>query len=521
MAGGLLNLVAGGNQSVLIYGNPQKTYWTSTYKCITNFGLQNFRIDYSGLRQLSLTSPSTYVFKVKRYADLLMDTVLSINIPDIYSPLHMCEIPYEFKWIKNLGAMMIQTIRFTIGGNLIQEMTGYDIVTYANRDLTSTQKAKWDVMVGNTIDFYDPAYAFDRPGLYPNAVYIDSLGSEPSIRGRQLRIPIPIWWGLNSQQAFPLISLQYNELQIEVVLRPIQELYTIRDITGLNTTKRIAPSMTIREHQLFYFIQQPPECIYELFPTSWNENIHISATYGFLSEQEQMVFATSQQHYLIREYRHTWFYNINTSDKVWLQNSTGLVLNWSLLFQRSDVKERNEWSNFTNWAYDYLPNNIVNPCVCGDPDYWISGPLRSENVKDIPLTIGILLDGIYREETRPATMYEKDQQYLTSLGSGYVTLPGLYAYNFCLHTSPFQLQPSGAMDLTVYSKIELELTTIQPPSNPDASYMVVCDPLTGSQLGVNKTNVQIYLYNYNLLVLEERYNVIRFVGGNAALMNAR
>jgi hypothetical protein len=29
------------------------------------------------------------------------------------------------------------------------------------------------------------------------------------------------------------------------------------------------------------------------------------------------------------------------------------------------------------------------------------------------------------------------------------------------------------------------------------------------------------VYYYNLLVIEERYNVIRFLSGNAGLMNAR
>jgi hypothetical protein len=77
------------------------------------------------------------------------------------------------------------------------------------------------------------------------------------------------------------------------------------------------------------------------------------------------------------------------------------------------------------------------------------------------------------------------------------------------------------MDLTIYSKIEIELTTIQPPLNPNASYLVVCDPINGIQIGVNKSNLQIYLYTFNLLVIEERYNVLKFVGGNAAMMNAR
>ena len=43
MPGGLLNLVAVGDQNVIINGNPTKTFFTSTYKTHTNFGLQKFQ----------------------------------------------------------------------------------------------------------------------------------------------------------------------------------------------------------------------------------------------------------------------------------------------------------------------------------------------------------------------------------------------------------------------------------------------------------------------------------------------
>ena len=79
MAGGLLNLVSGGSQNAIMYGNPQKTYWSSTYKQITNFGLQNFRLEYEGLRQLQLNTDTIYSFKVKRYAELLKDTFFVFN----------------------------------------------------------------------------------------------------------------------------------------------------------------------------------------------------------------------------------------------------------------------------------------------------------------------------------------------------------------------------------------------------------------------------------------------------------
>ena len=557
MAGGLLNLVGAGAQNVILNGNPQKTFWNSAFKRYTNFGLQNFRLDYEGLRQLGATTDATYTFKVKRYAELLTDTCFVITLPDIYSPVYPAVdqwVPYEFKWIKNIGAMMIRSIRFTIGGSLIQQMSGYDLVALANRDLTMTQKLKWDQMVGNVKELYDPANAFtERVNIYPSAIYTTPV-AEPSIRGRVLQVPIPIWWALNSQQAFPLVSLQYNELQIEIVVRPIRELFQIRDVT--DTTNRypvVAPNLNLPEHQLYRFLQSPPNytLTYASFPVNWNENTHLSCTYGFLSDDEKNVFALRPQHYLIKELHDTWFYKTAIADKVWLKNSTGLVTSWLMLFQRSDAAQRNEWSNFTNWPYDFLPYDVTpldllmtNSPYPGSYDFggiqveaatlgyglnangtesgiFSTGIARSENRRDILVRLGIMLDGAYREELRPVEMYKWQQQYLMTPGAGSAALPGMYCYNFCLSTTPFSLQPSGAMNLSKYSKIELEFTTVTPPADPNSTYLVICDPEAGVQLGTDKSAYQLYDYNFNLMVIEERYNVLTFVGGNAALMNAR
>ena len=556
-----MNLVSSGNQDVLLTGNPQKTFWTSTYKKYTNFGLQNFRLDYEGLRQMGMSTDTTYNFKVKRYAELAMDMYFVINLPDIYSPIFPPECgsattwaPYEFKWIKNLGAMMIRSIRFTIGGSLIQAFTGYDILALANRDLSPAQKAKWDVMVGNTSELNNPGYAFGRFGAYPNCTFSEFADAEPSIRGRQLRVPLPIFWGMNSQQAFPLVCLQYNELQVEVVLRPMRELFQIRDVLdAVNNYPVVAPNFNIAEYQFHRFLQTPPnsELVYATQNTSWNENTHLSCTYCFLSDEESKTFAFQQQHYLFKELHQSWFYHNAVTSKVWLQDTTGLVVSWMMLFQRSDVGTRNEWSNFTNWPYDFLPYDVTllpvlmenSPCSQGydfgtfqvepgtlgyglnpngtESGLFTSGEVSDENRRDILLRLGILFDGIVREEERGAEMYLYEQQYLASPGQGSSSLKGLYCYNFCLNTSPFVLQPSGAINLSKYSKVELEFTTLEPTLDSNASFNVICDPETGTPIATNKHLFQLYDYTYNLLVIEERYNVLVFSGGNAGLMSAR
>jgi hypothetical protein len=79
MAGGLLNIISVGENNVFLTGNPTKTFFKVVYSKYTNFGLQKFRVDYDGQRDLRLTEPSTFTFKIPRNADLLMDTYLVVR----------------------------------------------------------------------------------------------------------------------------------------------------------------------------------------------------------------------------------------------------------------------------------------------------------------------------------------------------------------------------------------------------------------------------------------------------------
>jgi hypothetical protein len=71
-----------------------------------------------------------------------------------------------------------------------------------------------------------------------------------------------------------------------------------------------------------------------------------------------------------------------------------------------------------------------------------------------------------------------------------------------------------------FNQVQLEFTTITPVLDPLAQVLTICDPTTGNVIGINKPTWRIYEYNYNLYVMEERINMIIFIGGNAALMYA-
>ena len=145
--------------------------------------------------------------------------------------------------------------------------------------------------------------------------------------------------------------------------------------------------------------------------------------------------------------------------------------------------------------------------------WMITGNYNFENTRNILITLGILLDGIYRENQQPAGIYNYIEKYTRTSGSG---KDGLYVYNFCMNSSNLELQPSGAMNMSRFTDIELETVTIIPPIDPNAQSLVICDPQTGNVIGINKPTWRIYDYYYNMVVFEERYNV----GGNCGLLYA-
>ena len=559
MAGGLMNLVSQGQQNIVLNGNPSKTFFKAKYAKATNFGLQKFRVDFEGSKTLRLTEDSTFVFKIPRYADLLMDCYVSVDLPTIWSPILPPQnnttntewAPYEFKWIQNIGAQMIRKISITCGNQTLQEYSGSFMLAQLQRDFNGTKRIMFDEMSGNVPYYNDPANAGTRVNSYPNAFYTENpAGAEPSIRGRTLYIPLNAWFCLKSQLSFPLVALQYNELHITITFRPINELFQIRDVFDqANNFPYVAPNFNQFYMQMYRFLQPPPNVT--LGPTSyldtrsiWNADIHLNCTYCFLSNDESKLFALNEQNYLITQVHETPYYNISGSMKIEL-DSIGLVSSQMFFLRRSDANLRNEWSNYTNWPYNYIPSDLQQAPTTGsypvvqispsgepvevvlpgpgvNPDglmtgWMITGDYSPQNERNILVSLGILFDGQYRENTQPAGVFNYIEKYARTDGA---YNNGLYTYNYCLNSSPFDLQPSGAINMNRFNTIEFELVTINPPLNPYAQSMTICDPQTGNVIGINKPTWQIYDYNYDLYLFEERVNVITFVGGNCGLMYA-
>lgn len=552
MGGGLLNIISYGNQNIILNGNPSKTFFKTVYAKYTNFGLQKFRIDFEGQRDLKLNEDTHLTFKLPRHGELLMDAFLVLNLPDIWSPMvppsnnRDCWKPYEFRWISHIGANIIKKARLVIGGKTIQEFSGEYLKNRAERDFTSSQKELFERMIGHEEALYKPETAFQRPSRYPHSFY-NGKPLEPSIRGRTLYVPLHFWFMNSSKMALPMVSLQYHEVQVVLELRPIREMFTISDVSlprDKFTTNPIQPNFNNEYHSLYRFLQTPPSMSmdkknYNTFQTSWDNDLHLMTTYAFLTDEESRTFAANEQRYLIKDIRETHYPNITGNRRVKL-DTTSMVSSWMWYFRRNDAFKRNQWSNYTNWDYEeVLPKNVVPAPVDGyvvddirigpgynysllsttieyeSTTYFVSPVASIRNLRQILVSMSILLDGKYREFAFEPGVYNYIEKYK---GKG-SSKDELYCYNFCLETSPFELQPSGAINLSRFKTIELDISTLLPEPNPDASFQVICDT-EGTVIGTTQVD-QMYVYQYDFYLAEERYNLLRIIGGHAGLLYTR
>jgi hypothetical protein len=552
MTGGLMNLVAYGSENLLFNGNPKKTFFKATYQKYSNFGLQRFRIDFEGTKSLNLKTNTVLDFKIPRYAEMLYDTYFVFNLPNIYSPFYNYGkeenvptknghsfSPYEFRWIEELGTNMIDEIEVYSGGVSLARYSGEYLNCLKERDSSVTKKKLWNRMTANTHEFTDPGNANGNINSYPNAQWsTDAVDIEPSIRGKKIYIPLNAFFCESSKTAIPLVALQYQEINIRIQLKPIMDLFTINNVDDIPSNNglsyRMRPNKNIIHHEMWRFLQPPKDVYadtdkYNRNISDWFADPHLVGTYVFLGQAERRIMAAQEHKILIKQVYSYDFLDVNGSRIVEV-GSKDMVSNYMWRFRRSDAYLRNEWSNYTNWPYqNVIPQSLQPmsaPTIPNPSNFMITGNIGIPgaqnqypiNLKEIMVDLGITMDGVYREAVLPSGVYEYMEKYMRTTGEG---KDGLYTYNFCLDSNRKTYQPSGAMNMNKFKKVFFEFNTIAAPidiSGTNVEY--ICD-LCGNAIGFRKTVAQLNEYSYDLRIFEERYNIMHIQGGRVGLMHAR
>lgn len=577
MPGGLIQLVGVGAQNELVNGNPSMTHFRAVYRRHTNFAMESIRMSFTSSNlELSTTQTKTLSCRVDRFAQLLHDTYLVITLPDIWSPLKYIPTPvpsdgrpllppgypttdgansigYEFQWIDNIGYNMIDHVDLVMNGQTIQRLRGEWLKLYSYMTHDRNKRAIVDQMVGNVPALTDPGNAYDRVNQYPHAVAGESIPAtgplttvpEPSIRSRQLVVPLHFWFCENPGQVLPLVALQNSEVYINVTFRPLNDLYTVIDVNRDHVDTygtRIKP--TGDDTTKIGLFLSPPN----LDGTPSNPGLstffpdpYIEGNFIYLTEAELNQIARADTTTLVKTVRYVnkeGQFGANSDIDIPLFN---LVTRIVFASQRSDRIDTNDWDNYTNWENkDVAPWDDMTTAY--QTNLYTSGQQQVSSVfpRDTFSDAVLLLDGKERFQTKPTSYFSLLQMYRHVTG---ITpeIPGVYMYSFALDHD--QYQPSGALNGSAFNKATLRLNMQQPlPEAMAASNTSVVCVLRSTLFSPNPTVIPagqvglydpsqvvsvvqtndnvIFTFTYNVGVYVESMNFFRIVSGLGNLVFA-
>jgi len=479
--GGLFILVAYGSQNVILSGNPDFTYFYLVLKKYSHFAFESVTLPLEGPSEPFFSEPIQLRAKIQRIGDLLSELYFTFTLPDIYSKYVDSTTTgrpsqYEFHWNRYIGAQIIQKASFLVGGTLVQEFDSDYLIATAQTDQDETQYAKWRELVGDVPEIYDPAngqYSGIRPGtsptrstgVYPNVYQVSNVSvqtNNPSIPSRQITVPLSFWFCQSPSLALPLTALQYHECEVQLTLRPIQNLYTILDASGYRVrpeTRVLSSRTQIQSGNLSYTASSASENYIRNYLTdwgftvpalnTWNLNASLQATYVYLTDEERKTFATQPLNYIVRQVTPYTFPSIS-SRQLFELFTHNPVTRLVIIPRRNDmIPYLNMWTNYTNWYTSnapYLPSPFI-------PPEGSSGLLLAGSQEDIIRSLRILCDGNEIQELKPTQYFHELSSWKYASG---VFPKGLSIYSFALDTSNW-MKPSGTLNTSRVKKFQIDV----------------------------------------------------------------
>lgn len=470
------------------------TYFYKVFRRYTHFAMENITIALDGPNELQFDDSTQLRAKIPRFGDLMSDMYFVFRVPDIYSKYVTPQgagkrnSQWEFQWVRYLGAAIIQSAGFYVGGQKIQEVDGNYLLSRALMDYDQDKFVKWRWLVGDTDEMTNPGVGSYAGGTgnsgYPT-VYPDPSRpaptpqtNRPSILGRDIYVPLSFWFTESPSQALPLIGLQYHECEVKITLNPVNQLYTILDASGY----RVNPEWAMRaplaqiQRNLPEYASAPDLSgqIRNFFTdigfttppfNSWFLNARLESTFIYLPQEEQQTFASRPLSYCIQQvtpYPFPGIFNRRVLDLYTHNPVTRLIL----VQHRSDAPNRNDFANFTNWATYPTPPFVQTPGPT--PPVPNSGILIPNAQQDILRALRVLCNGNEIQEQKSVNFFTRVSPFRYSTGVGQDGLP---IYSFQLHSPG--TQPSGSINASRIRDFQVEVDVYDLPVNTTYTYDII------------------------------------------------
>ena len=497
MGGGLIQLVAIGEENLYLTDNPQITYFKLVYRRHTNFSKEQIptyfiqKADF-GEKVSCIVSPE---------GDLIDNMSLVVVLPKVKKLVDESNLNqvdsngykiYEynrFAWVKNIGYAIIKSIEIEINGRLIDKHYGEWL--YIWNELTGPRNIGHEKNIGNVRELYD--YSNEKEEY-------------------KLQIPLSFWFCRNSGQSLPIVSLKYSQVKINVEFNLLEKCYSLLpthylecedDIINLSKYEYIEQTIStsdkrfglfvnydIINKRLYYlklsnekFIGYPTTLlnltnlqinnlldsdlalVYKIIGKETNYNVtpklnsisvsntfdslnylsikesYLLIDYIYLDEDERLKFGEIKHDYLIEQIYFTPNTKIQgNTRKIQLSIDHPCKLT-TWLIQRDDIYNSNDLFNYTDSAERVRTEFSNGECTLGNT--------VGKNYIDFET---ILLNGLERISFRDSKYFNYIQPYQNFK---YGLSEGINIYSYALF--PDEIQPSGACNMGQIDIIELKL----------------------------------------------------------------
>lgn len=469
--GALMDLVAKGVQDLPTIGNPQTTYFRQAYKRHTNFSKNSIQVSLDGGTNFG----TKITCKIPRSGDLLYNLILELDFPELVGS--GSDNLHEIQYIPNVGFAAIEYVEFKINGQTIDKQYGEWMYIWSQLSHSFDKRTTYDYMTKSSAQ-NGPFTAY---------------------------VPLQLWFCRNYGSALPLVALQYHDVELDIQLRPLSELYNFGDYyyydltnTGGNVYQKGSTGLTfvndvdgktlvytlsngtVGEETITYTspttitLTSAPEATltgayikptYTLTNTSAQySDIRLYADFIFLDTYEQKYFAQQDHRYLIEQIQ----YNEGESVSA---NSTSL--NMKIRFNLP-VKEL-IWIKQIN---DNVANNLQFNFESTPDQYY---ELPTDDITRFTIQ--------YNNEER---INERNGEYFRLLQplEHHTNVPRtkyIYLYSYALY--PEKLEPSGSSNFSKIDKVNLRFTF-----------------RANQRAGI----IRVYGVNYNVLRIENGMGGIAF-----------
>ena len=213
--GGLLTLVATGPQDVGLTGDPQVTYFKSSYHRYAPFSSETRELTWTGGTPQFNNSIQVIL---DRSGDMIGEIWLNMNLSMDTSANEQ----FKACWQKEIGYRVLDRVSFEIGGNQTDEMVGNWMIVWHELNKNDDHSSGWDKMVGNSPAANELSY------------------TSKATQDKQVEVYVPLMFYFNQYRslALPLVALQYHDVKLQVHFREAKDCiqHDVDDVVGKAVT---------------------------------------------------------------------------------------------------------------------------------------------------------------------------------------------------------------------------------------------------------------------------------------------